>query len=548
MEDIVRRIKKAGKITSMADWQLNRMLILGKSSADLRKIVAKAVDFDAVDVNALYERVIQNEYAVYKPQYERITHKYIPYKDNLQLQQLVNAQIRNSSEDLSNVTKSMGFMLDYGGKKVFTPLSQVYNGYIDQAVTDVISGAFDYNTMLRKVCRQLSDSGLRTGRLFRSNPGDDRGIDFPSGWHNRIDVAARRALLTGVSQLSGQITAMNAERLGIDRYEVSWHAGARPDHAAWQGKVYTMEQLQKICGLGTGPGLLGWNCRHEYYLFFPGSERQYTDKWLAEQNAREARTQTFRGREYNLYQATQKQRSMETNMRAQREKVRLMQEGGADRDDIIIEQCKYQAQLDEYKEFSKKFRLPEQRDRVYADLNGRVAPSAKRYQKWKEGREERHRKWLHDIGAEDTTLNTVEKYEMAKHNKTREYVLLKGYARAVKKGDIHALTSFTVYKNTAREIDENLVGMTTVDGVEIKSYATHFIDRVIGQTSTSHKGMRLGVTVDKVRSALLKPDAIDPDEVIRNDLRRTYYGKKAIVTISIAQKRLIQVNPRGSKQ
>ena len=383
MEDIVRRIKKAGKITSAADWQLNRMLILGKSPDDLRKIVAKAVDFDEADVNALYERVIQNEYAVYKPQYERITHKYIPYKDNLQLQQLVNAQIRNSSEDLSNVTKSMGFMLDYGGgKKVFTPLSQVYNGYIDQAVTDVISGAFDYNTMLRKVCRQLSDSGLRTGRLFRSNPGDDRGIDFPSGWHNRIDVAARRAILTGVSQLSGQITAMNAERLGIDRYEVSWHAGARPDHAAWQGKVYTMEQLQRICGLGTGPGLLGWNCRHEYYLFFPGSERQYTDRWLAEQNAKEARTQSFRGREYNLYQATQKQRSMETNMRAQREKVRLMQEGGADRDDIIIEQCKYQAQLDEYKEFSKKFRLPEQRERVYVDLNGRVAPSRGTFNKY----------------------------------------------------------------------------------------------------------------------------------------------------------------------
>ncbi len=52
----------------------------------------------------------------------------------------------------------------------------------------------------------------------------------------------------------------------------------------------------------------------------------------------------------------------------------------------------------------------------------------------------------------------------------------------------------------------------------------------------------------KGRCALLKPDAIGPDEVIRNDLRRTYYGKKAIVTISVAQKRLIQVNPRGLKQ
>ena len=309
-----------------------------------------------------------------------------------------------------------------------------------------------------------------------------------------------------------------------------------------------MEQLQKICDPGTGPGLLGWNCRHEYYLFFPGSERQYTDKWLAEQNAREARTQTFRGREYNLYQATQKQRSMETNMRAQREKVRLMQEGGADRDDIIIEQCKYQAQLDEYKEFSKRFRLPEQMERVYADLNGRAAPSARRYQRWKNEREERHRKWLHDIGAEDMALNTVEKYEIAKHNKTREYVLLKGYARAVKKGDIHALTSFTVYKNTAREIDEKLVRMTTVDGVAIESYATHFINRVIGQTSTSHKGMRLGVTADNVKDTLLNPVHVSGDYPARNgDVRRTYAGLPARVAISVTEGKLIQVNPRSDK-
>lgn len=49
---------------------------------------------------------------------------------------------------------------------------------------------------------------------------------------------------------------MNSERLGVDNYEVSWHVGAWPEHAAWQGKVYTKQQLIDICGLGTGPGLL----------------------------------------------------------------------------------------------------------------------------------------------------------------------------------------------------------------------------------------------------------------------------------------------------
>lgn len=189
--------------------------------------------------------------------------------------------------------------------------------------------------------------------------------------------------MTGVSQLSGRIMDMNAERLGVDKYEVSWHVGARPDHAAWQGKVYTKKQLVDICGLGTGPGLLGWNCRHEYYLFFPDSERLYSDEWLVKQNKREAQKKAFRGREYNTYEAIQKQRRMETNMRAQREKVAFMQEGEADPDDIMIERCKYQAQLDEYKEFSRAFGMLEQRERIYYDLNGRVAPTPKQYEKHK---------------------------------------------------------------------------------------------------------------------------------------------------------------------
>lgn len=85
---------------------------------------------------------------------------------------------------------------------------------------------------------------------------------------------------------------------------------------------------------------------------------------------------------YDLYEATQKQRQMETAMRAQREKVKLLQEGKADKDDIINAKCKYQAMLDEYKEFSKKFNLPEQRERIYADLRGRVAPLRRAYKEY----------------------------------------------------------------------------------------------------------------------------------------------------------------------
>lgn len=409
MSDIVRRIKKAGKITSTADWQLNRLIFLGKSSEDLKKLVASAVQFDDAEVEKLYQAVIEEEYTAYRKQYEEITREFIPYSENLWLQQITEAMIRQTKGDLINITRSMGFMLKKGA---YTPLSAIYDDYLDQAIVDITSGAFDYNTVIRRVVGEMTRSGLRTDHAFSTNPTDYTGIDYPSGWHNRIDVAARRAILTGVSQLTDQITRKNAEILGVDRFEVSWHVGARPEHAEWQGKVYTMDQLEDICGLGTGAGLLGWNCRHSYYLFFPGSERQYTDEWLEEQREIEAVKQSFRGREYNTYEATQKQRRMETNMRAQRSKVRLLEEGEADPDDIVIAKCKYQAQLDEYKEFSRKFRLQEQKERIYADLKGRVAPSQVTYRKWQGGEIQREvlteretRAVMDYIGSKSYVLN-----------------------------------------------------------------------------------------------------------------------------------------------
>lgn len=66
-------------------------------------------------------------------------------------------------------------------------------------------------------------------------------------------------------------------------------------------------------------------------------------------------------------------------MRAQREEVQLLEEGGTDSKDITIERCKYQAQIDEHKAFSKASDFPEQRERVYYNLRGRVAPSQKTY-------------------------------------------------------------------------------------------------------------------------------------------------------------------------
>lgn len=367
MQDIVRRIVKAGEITSTADWQINRLRILGYSSEDIEKEIKKALNASYPEIFELYDKVINWEYVRNKEIYEQINAKYIPFEENGQLKQITEAIIDQSFGDLENVTNSLGFYLDYGnGQKVLTPLSQVYTKYLDAACYDIVTGAFDYNSVLRRVVTQLTNSGLRQ-------------IDYSSGRANRVDVAARRAVMSAVSQITGKISEYNAQKLGTEYFEVEWHAGARPTHAVWQGRVWSKEQLYSVCGLGTVTGLLGVNCYHTYYPFFPGiSERNWSDDWLEEQNRKENEPREFLGKEYTLYEAKQRQRQMETAMRAQREKVKLLQAGGADQDEVILHKAKYQGQLNEYSRFCRKMSLTEGRERIYLDMKGRVATNSKR--------------------------------------------------------------------------------------------------------------------------------------------------------------------------
>lgn len=368
MEDIVRRIRKTGKITSTADYQINRWMLLGSSTEDIEKFIKEALDASYPEMFELYDEVINREYVWNRELYEQINAQYIPYEENLQMQRLVEVLKEQTAGEFQNFTQSMGFMVDMGGgRRVFTPLAVYYQQYLDEALADVVYGAFDYNTVLRRTVTQMVNSGIRTVDYAPKNS---------SRIHtNRIDVAVRRAVMTGTSQLAGEISQYNARQLGTEYFEVSWHENARPTHREWHGQVWSREELESVCCLGSVTGLCGANCRHSYYPFVQGaSQRLYTSEWLEEQTRKEDTPRYFKGKAYTAYAATQKQRRMETAMRAQRQKVHLLKEGGADKDTVMLARCKYQGQLQEYAAFSKKMNLVQQRERIYLDMRGRVAP------------------------------------------------------------------------------------------------------------------------------------------------------------------------------
>lgn len=361
MEDIVRRIRINDEITRSADWQIYRLKMLGESSEYIKQKIQASLKLSDSEINKLYDDVIPTGYARDKSIYEAVGKDFIPFEKNAALQQLIKSTITQTKNEMINITQSLGFSVDMGNKTVFTPLATYYQQILDNAVLEVTSGAFDYNSTLKRVVKEMTKSGLRT-------------VDFASGWTNRIEVASRRALMTGITQVTSHINDMNAKELGTDYFEVSWHASARPSHQIWQGRVYSKKELESICGLGTGPGLMGWNCYHTYYPFIPGvSERTYTDDQLDEMNAKENKAVEYNGKSYTTYEATQRQRQLETLMRKQRHDVKLLEQGGASEYDLINAKSKYRSTMKQYTDFSKKMELPHQMQRVYTDNLGKVS-------------------------------------------------------------------------------------------------------------------------------------------------------------------------------
>lgn len=368
MTDVIRRLKNNNnEIIRSADWQINRLYEMGIDKKNIRAEIQKTLKLTNEEIDEIYDEVIKSGYARNEKIYKACGKEFIPFDDNTELQQLIQAISDQTKEEFKNITQSLGFMIEEkNGKRIFKPIADFYQKTLDDAIMDVTSGTFDFNTVLKRTVQTMTKSGLRT-------------VDYASGWTNRIEVATRRAVLTGFNQVVAQVNERNAEELDTDYFEVSYHGGARPTHQVWQGKVYSKKQLETVCGLGTVTGLCGANCYHSYSPFFPGiSKRQYSDAELERMNKEENTPKEYNGKKYTKYEALQKQRRMETVMRAQRQKIHLLKEGGADEDDIIAARCKYRGTSAEYSRFSKAMNLKQQRDRVTVDGLGNIGVG-----KWK---------------------------------------------------------------------------------------------------------------------------------------------------------------------
>ena len=341
IDDIARRIAKTGQLTETAKWQLERAKDL--SMDNIEKEILKTLELSNKEVEETLKQSALTSIQAENKIYEEAVKKQIKIKGNSNLEKLLEAAIKQTKGELKNISQSLGFAQIINGKIVYKDIAKFYQDSVDLALMQVNSGVLNSNEAIKQAVKKLADSGLRT-------------VDYENGWSNRVDVAVRRAVVTGSNQMCHKMTELTMKELECEFVETTAHAGARPDHQEWQGQVFCYKgksdkypDFVEKTRYGYGDGLGGYNCRHSFYPFFPGiSKRAYSKQHL---NNIDPEPFEYDGKTYTYYEALQHQRKLETNIRQKKRELIGYNAAGL-KDDFNNSSIALNRLKNEYKAFS----------------------------------------------------------------------------------------------------------------------------------------------------------------------------------------------------
>lgn len=356
LEGICSRLKLSGELNEVTVQGIRVLRSHGIDLSEIEKAIQRTANISRKELDKLLDEVVERNQRYYT---DLIDLAGVTQPETMVSSADINAILSQAQREVGNLTRSMGFLLDNG--RTMLPYARAYQWALDSAEMQIMSGAISYNQAIKSAVKQLADSGLRM-------------VDYESGHRDHIDVAARRAVMTGVSQICAKYTEQSAEYLETPYFEISAHIGARDkgvgwqNHKAWQGRVYSVRagdkypNIYEVCGLGYVDGLEGANCRHIRTAFVDGvMERTYTDEQLV--HIDDGHDVDFEGKHYTAYEATQKQRQIERTVRRLKREQAAYKAAGL-KEDAQAVTARIRRLNAEYKAFSEAAGLPLQRERM----------------------------------------------------------------------------------------------------------------------------------------------------------------------------------------
>lgn len=515
LADMARRLVEYDYWIPAAEHQRQKLREMGMSQEEITRALSQISGKSQDEIKALMQQActeaIESDRAYYLS-YGMDA----PMKMSAEMTAILNTGLKSTNALFKNLTKTTAS----AGQEQFV-------NALDKAWLQINSGAFDYNTAIRNAIKDLARQGLHAVR-------------YASGRAETLEVAVRRAVVTGVNQTAGQMQWQLADELGCDLVETTAHAGARPEHAVWQGKIFSRSGKSKkypdfrsSTGYGTGAGLLGWNCRHNFNPYVEGSPRAYSDELLQEYNAKKYE---YNGKKLTEYEASQIQRYHERQIRRWKRENVAMQAAGQDTAESAI---KIRSWQERQKDFIRQTGLKRQADREQIAGFGKSQA-----RKATQEAEVYYQLWSKSIGVNDA-VKTLAKYYDIKYNDSPTYELLHRYAKDVETGWISPNADFGNYLKQHDRIEKEIVRTKTKNGIAITGQSQHFMQRVLGTgTDPGHDGRaRSGVSVDDIIDALQHGD-VRPARSGANGGSQKFTSSKCDVSVNPKTGVLIQCNPK----
>ncbi|PIP47776.1 MAG: hypothetical protein COX14_05195 [Chloroflexi bacterium CG23_combo_of_CG06-09_8_20_14_all_45_10] len=326
INDIARRLAKL-KFESAA-WQMQRLVESGltyeNALEELSKVTGKTLLELRRIFNAAGVHTLQFDDAIYKA----AGLKPLPLNLSPAMLNVLLQGLAKTAGVIHNLTMTTALTAQ-----------EAFVSAADLAYMQVSTGAMSYGQAIRSAVKNVAQQGLTT-------------IAYPTGHKDQLDVAMRRTVLTGVASTTGTLQLSRAQELGVDLVQTSAHIGARPTHEVWQGKVFSLsgapgyEDFLTETGYGTVTGLCGINCRHSFYPFFEGlSENAYKAATLQEYADKIV---SYNGKTLSVYEATQKQRSIEREIRKTKREAEALGAAGLDNTEELAKVRQLQAKMRDF--------------------------------------------------------------------------------------------------------------------------------------------------------------------------------------------------------
>lgn len=343
LTNVGNSIKKLRKLRPSEAHELIQILKYGSNYDDIVKKISKLTNLNIREVDEIFEKYAKIDQDFYKRFYKYRNIPFIKFEENQAIKRQTREIALVVKQQLYDFTRQnvLGYTIkDEAGHVIFKGLKNIYDDLLDTAIMSVSEGKQTFDDALRKIIKEVGGSGLKY-------------IDYKSGRSVRLDSAVRQSLKQGLRTLHNANQEIYGQEFGSDGVEISVHENPAPDHEKVQGRQFANEEFKNFQndvmatsydGVEFPPEYEGrdrrsiseYNCYHYIFPIILGvSKPEYTDKELQEIIDRNEKGFDLDGKHYTMYEGTQLQRQIETEIRKQKDIQILARESG--RNDVVNE-------------------------------------------------------------------------------------------------------------------------------------------------------------------------------------------------------------------